>query len=491
MAPLPKPLVGHLARLSIREQGAAWFCVDASERVSALGGALASYGLSYLRRGKPLGTQAPFLDGVEREDGRYTTLPLVQLTSGRYADVHVVPHEGELWVLMLDATERAVAESAKQQHGYDLALALEESRKRDLADAMEALGVLVLRRLEPGRFEALGSIPEWARRWIPDAEAVRPVEAWPFLEDYLQDAEPFWATSDGTIDRWGPWLETAPSGEELHLEARAVRSAKQGALLLVQRLGEDLREKQTLIQRAREQQLEHVKKNVLLHCIVHDLNNPLTAIMGSLGLLASGVTSMQQVRSLADTALRQARRQARLVHDIMDVFSADVGALRSEGRDERVDVAACARDAAEEYAPAFARKRIACRLDVATASDEAEAQGAAQGLFRVFGNLLENAHRHTPRDGAVAIRVARIDGEVVACVENDGEPVPSALRERLFDKFTRSGDAGGLAGLGLFFCRMTLRRWGGDIEYEEREEGGSRFRCRLPAASTRSRPTAS
>ena len=67
-------------------------------------------------------------------------------------------------------------------------------------------------------------------------------------------------------------------------------------------------------------------------------------------------------------------------------------------------------------------------------------------------------------------------------VEDEGPGVPEGLRDRLFQKFSQGGAKSGSAGLGLYFCRITVERWGGQIGYEPRESGGSRFWFRLKRA---------
>ena len=104
-------------------------------------------------------------------------------------------------------------------------------------------------------------------------------------------------------------------------------------------------------------------------------------------------------------------------------------------------------------------------------------------IERVFANLLENAQRHTPLDGACVLRVTPEDDAVAVAIENEGKGVPEELRDSLFDRFTRgTQDGGGTAGLGLYYCRITVEKYGGSIFHEERPGGGARFVFKLPLA---------
>jgi len=486
MPVLPVSLLEHLAGGSLAAARPAWFLVGPDGTVLESGGDLATHGLEGLAAGRRAADVVPFVD--EGFAGRRLggLLPRVQTAPERFADVHVVPGDEGVWVLLLDATAKAREAADAQQRSYDLALDLDERHRRDFKGVLEALDVLVLRETPNGRYRVLGAPPAWSRPWVGGRSSLNLVETWPFLDSFLPEAAGFCSAGrDGTL-RSGPWVETLPDGQEVSLEAKALRTEQRGCLLLVERLGERHRERQKLMQRAREQGLAHErlmreieKKEVLLHCVVHDLNGPLTAMMGCLDLLANTDQAPEDARRLGELGSRQARRQARLIKNILEVYAADVGAMSGEERPDGLDVAGCAREVAEEYEPVARRKEVRLELDLgAGASRPACAEGAR--LFRVLANLLDNALRHTPRGGTARLGVLGEEDGLAVLVENDGNPVPEELVDRLFDKFTRSRESGGAAGLGLFFCKSTVERWGGSIAYEPREEGGVRFRIRLP-----------
>jgi two-component system sensor histidine kinase BaeS len=98
-------------------------------------------------------------------------------------------------------------------------------------------------------------------------------------------------------------------------------------------------------------------------------------------------------------------------------------------------------------------------------------------------NLLTNALRHTPSDGAVAVRVEPLPGEVRVAVEDTGEGLDGEARARMFERFWR-GDRSRTtpgAGLGLAISRGLVEAHGGRIWAEDREGGGARVCFTLPA----------
>jgi signal transduction histidine kinase len=104
----------------------------------------------------------------------------------------------------------------------------------------------------------------------------------------------------------------------------------------------------------------------------------------------------------------------------------------------------------------------------------------------VLLNLLTNAIRHTPSDGAVAVVVEPLGAEVRVSVEDTGDGIPAESVKRVFDHFwrgdrSRTGGAG-QAGLGLAIAHGLIQAQGGRIWAENRSEGGARISFTLPRA---------
>jgi signal transduction histidine kinase len=103
-------------------------------------------------------------------------------------------------------------------------------------------------------------------------------------------------------------------------------------------------------------------------------------------------------------------------------------------------------------------------------------------IRRVLINLVENAVKYTPSDGAITIKVSAGDDEIRIGVSDTGPGIDVLDQKRIFEKFARverKGRSKGL-GLGLAFCRLAVEAHGGKIWVESGPEQGSVFYFTLP-----------
>jgi signal transduction histidine kinase len=211
----------------------------------------------------------------------------------------------------------------------------------------------------------------------------------------------------------------------------------------------------------------------------HDLRTPLASLQAMLEAVEDGVAP-------ADHYLPAMRAQVsvlgRLVDDLFELAQIDSGALTLELREAEVGslVASCVRGLEAE---ARARHvRLATRLE----ADVPEVMVAPEKVERILLNLVTNALRHTPSDGAVAVVVQGRGAEVEVAVEDTGDGLAGDVEEHMFDHFwrgaaARSGSGAG-AGLGLAIARGLVEAHGGHIWAENRPDGGARVAFTLPRA---------
>jgi signal transduction histidine kinase len=207
----------------------------------------------------------------------------------------------------------------------------------------------------------------------------------------------------------------------------------------------------------------------------HDLRTPLANMQAMLEALEDGLGEPEEyVPALRE----QVRVLSGLVDDLFELARIDADALTLELRNLPVApvVSSSLRGVAAE-----ARLR---HVELASEVDEkVTARFAPEKVERVLLNLLTNALRHTPSDGAVAVRVEPFRDEVRVAVEDTGEGLDADARARMFERFWR-GDASRSsrgAGLGLAIARGLVEAQGGRIWAEDREGGGARVCFTLPA----------
>jgi two-component system sensor histidine kinase BaeS len=211
----------------------------------------------------------------------------------------------------------------------------------------------------------------------------------------------------------------------------------------------------------------------------HDLRTPLASLQAMLEAVEDGLAPPDQYLPVMG---EQVRHLGRLVDDLFELARIDAGQLTLELRDVRLDglVASCVRGVA---ASAEARGvRVESRVDAAAPP----ARCAPEHVERVLVNLLANALRHTPGDGAVAVFLEAEGDGVRLSVEDTGEGIAPDQLERAFERFWRADSArqrdGAGAGLGLAIARGLVEAQGGRIWAEPRRGGGARVSLVLPAA---------
>ena len=351
----------------------------------------------------------------------------------------------------------------------------------DLRAVSANLGAVVLERVSAQRFVRASHAPSWWHTRIEGDDPLAPIEicdVFPFLESFLPTAERAWSSVDSPPIASDMWTESATDGD-FHLYAIAVRTGD-AEVLVITRNDQMFHEHQLLLQRARELRMtydafmrEIERKDILLHTIVHDLTAPLHSIVGSLSLLRECSLPASAMR-WTELAVEAAARQRQLITGILDVFVTEQG---SAPELVEVDLRGAIEKAVAEREP-IARQR---QVDlVATIHSCAAVRAEKTRLLRVLTNLLDNAIRHSPPEGRVAVTCTLEDGTLRICIEDDGPGVAPEILPHLFDKLVHDPRGGG-TGLGLYFCRITIEQWGGGIGYEARASGGARFWIRLPA----------
>jgi PAS domain S-box-containing protein len=226
-------------------------------------------------------------------------------------------------------------------------------------------------------------------------------------------------------------------------------------------------------------------KDEFLSTLSHELRTPLSAIVGWSTLLRKGAVPPDRLDKALETIERNAKVQARLIEDMLDLSRIEQGKLMlSVGPLELVRVVSAA---IEALRPAAEGKgvRIQPVLD-----SHSTIVGDADRLQQVVWNLLSNAIKFTPKGGRVHVRLQRHHSYVELSVADTGQGIEADFLPHVFDRFRQadasfSRRAGGL-GLGLAIVRSLVELHGGTVRAESEGRGqGALFVVKLPTAPLR------
>ncbi|MDC0716454.1 PAS domain-containing hybrid sensor histidine kinase/response regulator [Nannocystis bainbridge] len=225
-------------------------------------------------------------------------------------------------------------------------------------------------------------------------------------------------------------------------------------------------------------------RDEFLATVSHELRTPLTSILGWAQMLQLDGLPNEQRRHAIDTIERNARAQAQLIEDLLDVSSILAGKLRLEV--QTVNIREIVEAALETVRPAAEARGV--RLQ-ATLASGATVMGDPQRLQQVVWNLLSNAVKFTPRGGRVGVLVERRDSSVEIVVADTGKGIAPEFQPHVFERFRQADGAttrrhGGL-GLGLSIVRQLVEMHGGTVSvFSEGEDRGASFTVRVPLAVT-------
>ncbi|MEK6280663.1 MAG: CHASE domain-containing protein [Acidobacteriota bacterium] len=231
-------------------------------------------------------------------------------------------------------------------------------------------------------------------------------------------------------------------------------------------------------------------KDEFLATVSHELRTPLTAILGWSRMLESESLESGMARRAIETIKRNAKSQAQIIDDILDVSRIITGKLYLDLHP--IQLESVLESSVNVVRPTADAKGI--QIDLRFDQEPIAVSGDANRLQQVFWNLLSNAVKFTPTGGQVSVQLRRNDSQVEVEVADTGPGIAPAFLPYVFDRFrqadsTSTRQHGGL-GLGLAIARHLIEIHGGTIEVRSAGEGtGATFIVKLPAAESRLVPT--
>lgn len=263
--------------------------------------------------------------------------------------------------------------------------------------------------------------------------------------------------------------DTEPKGDELEQLSHSFHR-------MARRIAEQLKE---------IQEKERLRRELVAN-VSHDLRTPLASLHGYLETLSlkEGQLAPAEQKQYLETALRHSERLGRLVSELFELAKLD--ARETELHREPFSMAELVQDVVQEFQLEAERKKIHLRAELPEGLPAVEADIAL--VERVLENLLENALRYTPEEGAVTVALGRSNGSVQVEVADTGCGIAESELPLIFGRFYRGhrtgegppGEKSG-AGLGLAITKRILELHGASIEVASRVGRGSSFRFTLPS----------
>ena len=269
---------------------------------------------------------------------------------------------------------------------------------------------------------------------------------------------------------------------------RASRTTSDELGVLVDAFNEMLSEIQRRdadLQRARDvAESANRAKDEFLAVVSHELRTPLTSILTWARMQQNGALPTAEVQRGAQIIERNARSQAQIIDDLLDLSRITAGKLALDV--SLVDVAPVVEACVEAIRPTAEIKGVELQ---ATIDPKAMlVLGDAERLRQVFVNLLSNAVKFTARGGRVQVAVRREDSRAVVTVSDTGKGLAPELLPHVFERFWQADTTttrvhGGL-GLGLSIARHLVELHGGTIEARSPGEGlGATFSVEIPLSA--------
>lgn len=279
----------------------------------------------------------------------------------------------------------------------------------------------------------------------------------------------FWSAEYGARHRDGSWRTMRASGSQL-VDAEGKTS---GVIISVRDITIERKLEQQVVQSERLAAM-----GAMIGGVAHELNNPLTSILGVSELLQDTETNETSRKQLG-MLQQQARRAAEIVQNLT-YFSRPPAPGKS-----KINLVEVVERTLNLHAYSLRKNNIT--VDFLKELGVPYALGDPHQLMQVFLNLILNAEqaiRETKDKGTLRIRLGRADNSVWVSFHDDGAGIPKENLASIFDPFYTTKRPGRGTGLGLSICKSVMKEHNGSVEAANAPDGGAVFTVTLPVAGT-------
>jgi signal transduction histidine kinase len=243
----------------------------------------------------------------------------------------------------------------------------------------------------------------------------------------------------------------------------------------------DTSERYLELERSRERLAEiNTQREEVMRVVAHEMRSPLQSMLLISELCQEKPDDQALLRSMPERVSRMVQRLLRLIEDLSDLSSIDLGTLRVNPTP--LDLVALVRDTAERVQSTISTHRFELHTP-----DALDVNGDINRIEQVVTNLLTNAVKYSPDADRVVIQVSHQGTHARVAVRDYGIGIAEEEVSRVFDRYFRTDKgkkrADGL-GLGLYICRALIEAHGGELGVESQIGRGSTFWFDLPLASS-------
>lgn len=230
-------------------------------------------------------------------------------------------------------------------------------------------------------------------------------------------------------------------------------------------------------------------KDEFLATLSHELRTPLTSLLGWSSVLRESNRDEKVLNQGLEAIDRNARVQAQLIDDLLDVSRIVSGKLNLEVRP--LDISSVAKAAINVVRPAADAKSIT--LDYWAEPGLGAISADSARLQQIVWNLLSNAVKFTPHGGNITIRLEQDESDARVTIKDTGQGIDPEFLPRVFDRFRQADSSttrsfGGL-GLGLAIVRHLVELHGGTVSaYSDGVNQGATFSATFPLLTDRAEP---
>lgn len=212
--------------------------------------------------------------------------------------------------------------------------------------------------------------------------------------------------------------------------------------------------------------------------LAHDVRGALQAIAFGTDIIERSPARI----SAANARIRRTtERISALVESVLEAARSEAGRMVIAPRP--TSLRDLARDVIELYTPTADRAQV--QIALVDDGGDASVPGDPVRLGQVFGNLLENAIRHSPAGTTVSFVLTTTPDTVRGAIRDQGPGIPPDLRGQLFERYVQGRGTTGSLGLGLYVARQIVELHRGHISVEEVEPHGAAFVVELPRVHVR------